>query len=203
MVGGPMSVALQRIGEPYGQARITAVAWVADEELAYEEWLRQGSRLGLASRSAAWWIGDWVRYGTAKYGDKYSAAVRVTGYDRQTLMNMVYVATRFDVSRRRETLSWSHHAELAPLEQDDQEAWLNRAVSDRLSVRDLREALAPVKQRAARPAPKPSETVAPGTARDGASAAVNSTAIDSRSTSVHDETAREVVCPHCGHHFVP
>ena len=46
----------------------------------------------MASRTAAWWIGDWVQYGAARYGAKYAVAARVTGYDRQTLMNMVYLA---------------------------------------------------------------------------------------------------------------
>ena len=38
-------------------------------------------------------------------------------------MNMVYVASRFEVSRRREMLSWSHHAALAALDRDGQELW--------------------------------------------------------------------------------
>jgi hypothetical protein len=62
----------------------------------------------------------------------------VTGYDRQTLMNMVYVATRFETSRRRENLSWSHHAEVAGLDAAEQERWLERAGADRLTVRELR-----------------------------------------------------------------
>ena len=53
-------------------------------------------------------------------------ASRITGYDVQTLMNMVYVATRFESGRRRERLSWSHHAELAALEPPEQEEWLTR-----------------------------------------------------------------------------
>ena len=58
-------------------------------------------------------------------------------------MNMVYVATRFEAERRRERLSWSHHAELAALEPDDQEQWLTRAEEQRLSVRDLRARASP------------------------------------------------------------
>src|ERR1700722_16757964 len=89
----------------------SSIGWPAGAELGYEEALREGTRLGLAGRSAAWWIGDWVHYGSSRYGTKYALAARVTGYDRQTLMNMVYVASRFEFSRRRENLSFSHHAE--------------------------------------------------------------------------------------------
>jgi hypothetical protein len=120
------------------KAELSPTAWRPTGEMAYEEWLRVGGRLGVAGRSVGWWLGDWLRYGTARYGTKYTAALRVTGYDRQTLMNMVYVATRFEVSRRRENLSWSHHAELAGLEVCEQERWLERAIADRFSVRELR-----------------------------------------------------------------
>jgi hypothetical protein len=120
------------------KGELSAVAWVPGRQLDYEDWLRLGSRLGVAGRGSGWWLGDWLRYGTASYGSKYTAAVRVTGYDRQTLMNMVYVATRFPISRRRESLSWSHHAEVAGLDSPDQDRWLERAAVERLTVRELR-----------------------------------------------------------------
>jgi hypothetical protein len=104
-----------------------------------QEWVAHGRRLGMAGRHVGWWIGDWLRYGNAAYGERYSRAANVTGYDTQTLMNMVYVATQVDVSRRREALSWSHHAEVAALAEDEQQRWLTRAEATRLSVRDLRE----------------------------------------------------------------
>ena len=93
----------------------------------------------MMGRGVGWWIGDWLRYGNAKYGEKYSRALKLTGYDVQTLKNMVYVASRFEPSRRRDVLSWTHHAEVAALSDEDQEVWLNRAVAERLSVRSLRE----------------------------------------------------------------
>jgi hypothetical protein len=124
------------------RAELSSVAWVPGSRLIYDEWRRQGARLGVASRSSAWWIGDWVRYGAQWYGPKYVVAARVTGYDDQTLMNMVYVGTRFEVSRRRENLSWSHHAELAALGLAEQERWLDRAAAEKLSIRALRRELA-------------------------------------------------------------
>ncbi|MDQ6778590.1 MAG: hypothetical protein M3071_20735 [Actinomycetota bacterium] len=95
-------------------------------------------RIGGVSRRVGWWLGDWLRYGNARFGERYSRAARITGYDTQTLMNMTYVASRFDVSRRRENLSWSHHAELAALPPGDQDYWLERARTEALSIRDLR-----------------------------------------------------------------
>ncbi len=77
-------------------------------------------------------------YGNAKFGERYARAAKITGYDTQTLMNMVYVASRFPISRRREELSWSHHETLAAVDVADQDHWLDQAVSNRWSVADLR-----------------------------------------------------------------
>ena len=199
-----MSISVDRAGNQSPQSELTRVGWLADAELTYEDWLRQGSKLGLAGRNAAWWIGDWLRYGTARYGSKYAAAARTTGYDRQTLMNMVYVATRFETSRRREDLSWSHHAELAALAPGEQDRWLDHATAERLSVRDLREELASLQRSAGRRRPSPAG------AKNGASGPIALQRIashdrtnGSRKTQTRSMSVRMVVCPRCGHGFEP
>jgi hypothetical protein len=116
----------------------TAVAWVPERDLDLAEWSRAGQRLGVMNRCSPWWLGDWIRYGNSKFGEKYSRASAITGYDRQTLMNMVYVASRFEFSRRRENLSWSHHEVVAGLPPTEQDQWLDRAVAERWTRADLR-----------------------------------------------------------------
>jgi hypothetical protein len=123
------------------KAMVSPTYWSPWDDLGVAEWIIQGRRLGAIGRGVAWWIGDWVNYGNAKFGQKYSRAARITGYDVQSLMNMSYVASRFGCSRRREKLSWSHHAELAGLEVEYQEMWLENAERKHLSVRGLREAV--------------------------------------------------------------
>ena len=176
---------------------------MADADLTYEDWLRQGSKLGLAGRNAAWWIGDWLRYGTTRYGSKYTAAARTTSYDRQTLMNMVYVATRFEFSRRRENLSWSHHAELAALAVADQERWLDRAAAERFSVRDLREMLLSSKQPAGRSSARraAAPNIAPRANSLKAVPARSPSHNFERASQADTATERQVACPHCGHRF--
>lgn len=120
---------------------ISSIAWKPSRDLRLVEWLQHGKRLGVIGRGAAWWIGDWVNYGNTAYGEKYSRAARVTGYDVQSLMNMAYVASRFGISRRRECLSWSHHSALAGLDLELQERWLDVAQERQLSVRGLRDEL--------------------------------------------------------------
>ena len=104
----------------------------------FAEWAAAGRRLGAIGRGSQWWIGDWLLFGTAKFGERYVEASKITGYDPKSLRNMRYVASQFDVDLRRDNLNWSHHVLLAGLEREEQIYWLDRATADRLSVDDLR-----------------------------------------------------------------
>lgn len=128
-------------------ASITAVAWVVNGSLELAEWVTAGRTLGALGRCSQWWLGDWIRYGNAKFGERYARAATITGYDPQTLMNMVYVASKFEISRRRENLSWSHHESVASLDGGEQEFWLEHAIEHRLSVADLRVELRAARKR--------------------------------------------------------
>jgi hypothetical protein len=188
-------------------ARLTTTAWFAQGSLAVGDWVRQGRWLGALGRASGWWIGDWVRYGNARYGERYKAAALVTGYDVHSLRNMAYVAGRFDVLRRRPCLSFSHHAELACLQPEEQELWLDRAEAGALSVRVLRSRLREARRRAA------SRTAHAQTRRerDEASSLISgATGVTStsfrravRQDVVIPGVTSEVTCPQCGHHFAP
>jgi hypothetical protein len=178
-------------------AGLTTTAWSPRGDLTVAEWVQQGHWLGVVGRGCGWWVGDWVRYGTARYGDRYGPAAEATGYDVQSLMNMAYVAGRFDADRRRRGLSFSHHAEVAGLPRAEQELWLDRVEAGGLSVRALRAELRYARQRAAARAAlaearrdktlEPPAILAPGVRRRRASPGQRA----------------EVVCPECGCHFAP
>jgi hypothetical protein len=152
---------------------ITPVAWLPVEDIDLAEWAAVGRRLGAMGRCGQWGLGDWIRYGNTKFGERYARAARITGYDVQTLMNMVYVASRFETSRRRENLSWSHHETLAALDAQEQEHWLDRAAAEKLSISDIRLEL----RRARRGAPP---------------------AQGQENRTEEPVAAESVVCPHCG-----
>jgi hypothetical protein len=103
---------------------ISKVAWIPQGGLGQAEWLATGRRLGAIGRCSQWWIGDWIRYGTSRWGEKYAEAARVTGYDVASLRNMAWVASQFELSLRSDKLTWSHHVLLAPLETDEKKRWL-------------------------------------------------------------------------------
>jgi signal transduction histidine kinase len=155
------------IARPASPVALTRISWTPRRELDATDWLRQGRWLGSLGRAVGWWIGDWLRYGNARYGERYAAAERITGYDRQTLMNMVYVASRVEAPRRRELLSFSHHAEVAALPAPEQERWLERAERDGFSVRVLRREVQRDHrhERAAGAQPAPAEATCPGCGR--------------------------------------
>lgn len=115
-----------------------------------------------------------MQYGNARWGEKYAEAARITGIDAKTLRNIVYVASRFELSRRRDNLTWTHHAEVAALEASEQEEWLDRAVDLRLSATDLR-----VEIRSSR--------------RLG-----NSEAATGCNRSTPSQLDKAMICPHCG-----
>jgi hypothetical protein len=161
---------------------LTATSWDGDASMSVSEWTAHGRRLGVVGRGVGWWLGDWLRFGNAAYGERYGPAARITGYDKQSLMNMVYVASRVQPSRRRAKLSWSHHAEVAALERADQDDWLDRAEREQLSVRCLREAIR-TQRRGDKPEPEAAADVAPSPA-----------------AASHSP---DFVCPSCGRPLAP
>jgi hypothetical protein len=146
------------------------VGWTPAAELDERTWAATGRRMSLVDRASQWWIGDWLRYGSARWGDRYAQAARITGYDVPSLRNMAWLAAEFDLSRRRDDLTWSHHAAVAGLPLDEREPWLDRAAQHRLSVAELRREIRAVNRRRA---------------------------VSSSTPSPHEGTRRRT-CPTCG-----
>jgi hypothetical protein len=97
------------------------------EQLPYDKWLGIGRQLAAVSTSSAWCLGDWLIYGENAYSGRYSDAIEQTSLDYQTLRNYAWVARRFPLSRRRDALSFAHHAEVARLLEHEQDFWLRKA----------------------------------------------------------------------------
>lgn len=114
------------------------IGWVPGSDLDLPQWQGVGRSLGRLGRFSQWWVGDWLVYASGKWGEMYSEAAKITGYDYGSLRNMAYVAQRFELSRRRDTLSWTHHADVASLDPAEQDHWLDRAVELKLTMQDLR-----------------------------------------------------------------
>lgn len=103
-----------------------------------ESWQRVGQQLSVIVDASCWWIGDWLIFGRRRYPDRYRKAIEETALSYQTLRNYAWVAAKFEVSRRRETLGFQHHVEVATLAPCDQDFWLDQAEQHGWSRNELR-----------------------------------------------------------------
>ena len=120
------------------------------QRLSFGQWIGIGRRLSDITTASAWCLGDWLIYGEATYTERYRDAIEQSSLDYQTLRNYAWVVKRFPLSRRRQTLSFGHHAEVAALPNPEQDFWLRKAEEFHWSVKKLRsEVRASLKERKA------------------------------------------------------
>lgn len=138
------SAAAERRPAPDGRLSVDARAVTKRTTLALPKgmtigaWRSLGRQIFVISDSSAWWLGDWLIYGQSAYPDRYKKAIADTSLDYQTLRNYAWVARRFVPHRRRERLSFQHHAEVASLPEGEQDIWLLRAEQHGWSRNQLR-----------------------------------------------------------------
>ncbi len=114
---------------------------VVNGDPTFEEWKKCGEFLKQAEKSVQFWIGDWLNYGEHRWGEMYTQAIEITGQEYKTVRNEKWVSSKIELSRRRDNLSFSHHAEVAQLEPEEQDYWLDKAEEEGLSRNELRKAI--------------------------------------------------------------
>ena len=126
--------------------RLTEQGLHLPEGLSFDEWEEVGQalfwmkeRLTEAQETIAWAIGDYLQYGEFTYGEKFAQAVEIFGKSESRLLNLQWVAKHIPPERRRHTLSFRHHEEVAGLEPQDQDELLSRAEQEGLTSQDMRE----------------------------------------------------------------
>lgn len=130
---------------------LTETSYTLPDGLNIGEWLAIGETLQRMERSVMWWLGDWWRYGQRRYGEMASQASKdlvrdITGHAYKTVLNAATVAERFENSRRREDLPFSHHAEVAVLPPAEADSLLDAAAVEGTNRADLREMVKERKQ---------------------------------------------------------
>ncbi len=122
-----------------GDCRLVSKGLEITPGLSFQEWENIGLTLQFLAKSVQFAIGDWINYGTHTYGEMYAQAQVLTEKDYQTLTNYAYVCRQVPIYRRRDELTYSHHAEISSMSEDKQEEYLGIAARDNLSVRQLRQ----------------------------------------------------------------
>jgi hypothetical protein len=108
-------------------------------DLSFEQWEAEGRRLSKANHALQWYIGDWWNAGE-KFGDERRAdtAKRFFGIEHGHVMNIGWVARKFDVSCRHENLTFTHHQEAAALDEHEAFKVLAKAEQENWSAKDVR-----------------------------------------------------------------
>lgn len=110
-----------------------------DVDADFDRYESIGRFLAASHDAARWWIADWLTFGEGAFGERFFQAAEATGLSESTLVDYARVSLRVPRSRRRSDLHFSHHREVAKLDPDAQEYWLQRAADRSLSTRELRE----------------------------------------------------------------
>jgi hypothetical protein len=134
----PIECEAIKLGEPHG-VQLTKTGLTFSRAISIDEWADFGQQLKKIEGTLQWWIGDWLNYGEKTYGENYTEALAITGYDYQYLRDMKYVSQAVELSLRNDNLSWTHHRAVAALEPEQQAEMLTRAHTNNLSVRELRD----------------------------------------------------------------
>lgn len=93
----------------------------------FEECQDADEKLNKIEGSVQWWRGDLLNFAEQKYGQMYSQFLDEDKRNYSTLRIQKWVASKFELLRRRNNLSWSHHYEVADLEPEEQDELLDRA----------------------------------------------------------------------------
>ena len=104
-----------------------------------DEWTISGVGIRFAARVIHFAMGDWMLTGELEFGEDAFQELDAFDYADTTLATDRWVCSRIPLNRRREGLSWSHHVEVAPLDELEQEAAMDQAEAQGMSVRGLRD----------------------------------------------------------------
>jgi len=107
-------------------------------KMTFKEWEDEIKAVTRDRWQTAWKLGALLNYGEREYGEMYAQALDHTHYEYSTVRKFKYVEARFPKGRRRNNLSWSHHAEVASLPPKEADKLLDSAEKFHWSRADLR-----------------------------------------------------------------
>ena len=142
-----------------GRGQFMRTGCVLPDDLPFDEWRAMWSRLRAVEGAIQWIQGDWLNFGAERYEfteydllrcaksttngrvSKYASVLTFSDEEYQTLANRAWVSRSIPLARRREKLTWSHHAEIARLPSPQQNRWLDKSEEANWSVAELRRQL--------------------------------------------------------------
>jgi hypothetical protein len=107
------------------------------EDMTADEWRQVGSALYQADTKLQWAVGDWWAFGERRYGEGREIAEEI-GFKYSYLANCAWVARRFEISRRRENLTFAVHQDVAAFSAPEADEILDDVEQSGLTSRALR-----------------------------------------------------------------
>ena len=155
------------VAPPASRISFTRTGLEFDKDVSLEEWAAVADRIGEASRSLGFIVGDWLVFGEERFGAQqnlpgieadlkprrvnsastdYQRIITATGLDAATIQCYIYVARNVPHRLRCEKLSWEHHKAVAKLPPHDQQRWIKLTESrldrgETISTRRLRKSI--------------------------------------------------------------
>lgn len=128
--------------------RFTATGLDISDSVSFDAWQRYGRKLQLAEKGIQWALGDWIIFGEDSFKERAYQAVDFCGLKLKTLQNYATVAKALKKSRRRDfdRIDYSTQAEVAPLDEDDQERVLEQAETEQLTRKQVRRVVSKIKR---------------------------------------------------------
>jgi hypothetical protein len=99
------------------------------------------------SKNTPWWIGDLVKYGEARFGEGFYAAINPDPTTADMIGRHAGVSRAFPVSQRDEGLSWTHHREVTKLKPAERKLVFEYAKRNGIASGKMREAVRVLKAR--------------------------------------------------------
>ena len=109
-----------------GKFLFDATSMTAEGKPPLEDWAGPLQFALWCQRASPWWIGDLLNWGDAHFGESFSQVCEGSVSGDQ-LQRYESVARRVPPQNRRPDLSWSAHAAVARLSNQDQREMLRRA----------------------------------------------------------------------------
>ncbi len=122
----------------------TPISWTPPDDMSFDAWQESLNGLWVAQAALPWLLGDCLNAGQAAFGEDYPQALPESSRAKESLRVYKWVAEKIPAVTRVTELSWSHHRAVAKLEPPEQARWLERAQTEGMSLKALKQALKPV-----------------------------------------------------------
>lgn len=113
---------------------VTETGLTIPANMPFAEWMELGETLQRIDRAIQWWVGDWLNAGERNYGEKYAQALDETEAAYSTLRDYKWVSSSFELSLRRDNLSYSIHKEIAGIKNEKKRLNLLKQASEETAL---------------------------------------------------------------------